>query len=118
MSEFFQKLKECLYTLWFACGGESGLPTLNIMSDHDSGGEEGYNELTGSTETPAADPGWADSDTAGMTPPTGYIRMRVGKMRVAVPYWEAEDEDGFILLEDGGKIELEDGSGFIIGEEN
>lgn len=116
--DFFTKLKDSLYTLWFACGGNNGLPTLNIMSNHDSGGSEGYNEFTGSTGAPTVDPGWADSDTVGMTPPDGYIRVRVGTRLACVPYWFVAEEDGFLLLEDDGKIELEDGSGFIIGEDS
>jgi hypothetical protein len=105
-NEFFNKLKDALYTLWYACGGTAGLPTLNIMSNHDSGGGDGYNEMTGSTATPAVDPGWGDCATTDMTPPDGYIRFRVGTRKVCVPYWFEDDEEEIeaILDADGNEI--------------
>jgi hypothetical protein len=115
---FFTSLIDAVYLIFHALGGSSGLPTINIMSNHDSGGEEGYNELTGLTGTPENDPGWEDSDTAPLTPPDGYIQMRVGKRAVYVPYWNGLEEENYMLLEDDGKIALEDDSGFIIGEED
>jgi hypothetical protein len=116
--EFFSSLIHSLYTVFFACGGQSGLPTLNIMSDHDSGGSAGYNEFTGETGTPENDPGWASCSTVNMTPPDGYILCRVGTRKVYVPYWNGLEEENYMLLEDEGKIELEDSSGFVIGEES
>lgn len=116
---FVETLKNCVFTLWAACGGhsENPFPTLHMMSDHDSGGAEDYNELTGHTGVPEVDPGWEDSDTVGLTPPDKYIKFRIGTVAYMVPAWLAPDESGFLLLEDDGKIALEDDSGFIIGEE-
>lgn len=43
--------------------------------------------VTGVTDTPTADPGWATSDTVAMTPPNGYIKAYVGTQAVVIPYW-------------------------------
>lgn len=53
----------------------------------DIAGVASTNTLTGVTDTPTTEPGWAASDTAPMNPPDGYIKMYVGTQAVVVPYW-------------------------------
>jgi hypothetical protein len=85
---FLTALKDSLFTIWFAIGGKDGLPTINIKtSQNPSSGTSGYNELTGVTDTPTTDPGWASSSTVNMNAPDGYIKMFVGTQAVVIPYW-------------------------------
>lgn len=53
----------------------------------DIAGVASTNTLTGVTDTPTTEPGWAASDTAPMNPPDGYMKMYVGTQAVVVPYW-------------------------------
>lgn len=55
--------------------------------DGDNAGVAATNSVTGVTDTPTTDPGWASSDTVPMTAPNGYIKAYVGTQAVVIPYW-------------------------------
>jgi len=62
--------------------------TQSIICDGDIGnGISSTNIITGVTDTPTSDPGWASSSTVDMTAPDGYIKAYVGTQAVVVPYW-------------------------------
>lgn len=84
---FFRSLIDTVFTIFYAIGGKDGKPTIFLRTNQDTGGIADYNELTGVTDTPTADPGWATSSTADMNAPDGYIKMYVGTQAVVVPYW-------------------------------
>jgi hypothetical protein len=58
-----------------------------VRADGDVSGVASNNTLTGATDTPTTDPGWATSDTVAMNVPDGYIKMYVGTQAVVIPYW-------------------------------
>lgn len=43
--------------------------------------------LTGVTEVPTADPGWANSSTVNMTPPNVYVKFFVNGSAYSIPGW-------------------------------
>jgi hypothetical protein len=61
------------------------VPSLHL--DADVAGIASTNTITGATDTPTADPGWASSSTVNMTAPDGYIKAYVGTQAVVIPYW-------------------------------
>jgi hypothetical protein len=58
-----------------------------IKLDGDGSGTASTNTITGVTDTPTTDPGWASSSTVDMNAPDGYIKAYVGTQAVVVPYW-------------------------------
>lgn len=60
----------------------------DIAIDGDRGGGiASYNIITGVTDVPTVDPGWATSSTVDMNAPDGYIKAYVGTQAVVIPYW-------------------------------
>jgi len=59
-----------------------------FTADGDVGsGTASTTRLTGVTDTPTTDPGWATSSTVNMNAPNGYLKLYVGTQAVTVPYW-------------------------------
>lgn len=59
-----------------------------LIADSDPGsGTASTNIMTGVTDTPTTDPGWATSATVNMNIPNGYLKFYVGTQAVTVPFW-------------------------------
>lgn len=84
---FIRELLQSVYQIFYAVGGKDGNPTINIRTSEDPGGVTGYTTITGDTDTPTVNPGWATSSTINMTAPDGYIKAYVGTQAVTIPYW-------------------------------
>ena len=70
----------------FDVAGLSRAQTFTADGDVGSGTASTV-RLTGVTDTPTTNPGWASSNSAPMNVPDGYIKMYVGTQAVVVPYW-------------------------------
>ena len=87
---FFKEVTRAMYETFFAIGGNSqnsGIPTIEFVTDLDNTGIAGSNTFTGQTDTPTTDPGWVSSSSVNMNAPDGYIKFFVGTQAVTVPFW-------------------------------
>lgn len=91
MEGFVRELINSVYQIFFAIGGNSknnGIPTIDFTIEGDpSSGAAGTLTLTGETDTPTSDPGWATSSTVDMSAPDGYLKLYSGTQAVVVPFW-------------------------------
>ncbi len=68
--EFFTSLKNAVSTIFFALGGQDGVPKIFRKID-----------------TPTNDPGWSASASVNMTPPDKYVRVTVDGINYVLPLW-------------------------------
>ena len=69
---FFKLFLRSLYQIWYAIGGQNGVPTIF--------------QVTG---TPAIDPGFSSSSTIDMNDPDGFYKITVDGIERFVPFWDA-----------------------------
>jgi len=59
----------------------------SIHLDADIAGLASTNTITGVTDTPTTDPGWATSSSVDMNAPDGYIKGYNGTQAITIPFW-------------------------------
>ena len=90
VNRYFRDIQRSLYEMFFAIGGNaenSGIPTMEFVTDLDNTGTAGATTMTGQTDTPTTDPGWTTSSSVDMNAPDGYFKFFNGTQAVTVPFW-------------------------------
>lgn len=90
LAAYFRDLTRSMYQMFFAIGGNAenkGIPTIEFVTDLDNTGKAGATTMTGQTDTPTTDPGWATSSTVDMNSPDGYLKFFNSVQAITVPFW-------------------------------